>query len=277
MNKRLLQLSLVVAVWIVAVCAALTMRPSQVSAQDWAKQILDKSPRHQEWVKVPSGNRTIQAFVVYPEVSKKAPVLVMIHEIFGMSDWVRSMADQLAAQGYIVIAPDLLSGAGPNNGGSSAYPDQDARVKAVSMLDPDQVMSDLNATADYAEKLPAANGKLAVIGFCWGGGKSFQFATVRRDLSAAFVFYGPQPKDIAAITAPVYGFYAGNDARISSTVPATTEAMKAAGKKYEPVVYPGAGHGFMRMGEDPGNTNPANVKARQQAMHRLEALLKHLD
>lgn len=277
MNKRLLQLSLVVGVWVVAVCAALTMRPSQVSAQDWAKKILDKSPRHQEWVKIPNGNRTIEAFVVYPEVSAKAPVLVMIHEIFGMSDWVRSMADQLAAQGYIVIAPDLLSGTGPNGGGSSAYPDQDARVKAVSMLDPDQVMSDLNATADYAKKLPAANGKLAVIGFCWGGGKSFQFATVRRDLSAAFVFYGPQPKDIAAITAPVYGFYAGNDARITSTVPATKEAMGKLGKTYEPVIYEGAGHGFMRMGEDPGNTNPANVKARKEAMRRLEALLKHLD
>jgi carboxymethylenebutenolidase len=276
MNKRLLQLSLVVGVWVVAVCAAVTMRPSPVSAQDWAKQILDKSPRHQEWVKIPSGNRTVDAFVVYPEVSGKAPVLVMIHEIFGMSDWVRSMADQLAAQGYIVVAPDLLSGTGPSGGGSSAYPDQDARVKAVSMLNPDQVMSDLNATADYAKKLPAASGKLAVIGFCWGGGKSFQFATVRHDLSAAFVFYGPQPKDIAAITAPVYGFYAGNDARISATVPATKEAMGKLGKTYEPVVYEGAGHGFMRMGEDPSNTNPANVKARQESMHRLESLLKHM-
>jgi len=277
MNKRLLQLSLVVGLWVVAVCAAVTMRPSAVSAQDWAKQILDKSPRHQEWVKIPNGNRTIDAFVVYPEVSGKAPVLVMIHEIFGMSDWVRSMADQLAAQGYIVVAPDLLSGSGPNGGDSSAYADQDARVKAVSMLNPDQVMSDLNATADYARKLPAASGKLAVVGFCWGGGKSFQFATVRHDLSAAFVFYGPQPKDIAAITAPVYGFYAGNDARISSTVPATKEAMAKLGKTYEPVVYEGAGHGFMRMGEDPSNTNPANVKARQEAMHRLESLLKHLN
>jgi carboxymethylenebutenolidase len=276
MKKRLLRVSIAVGVWIVAVCAALTMRPSPVSAQDWARQILDKSPRHQEWVKIPSGNRTIEAFVVYPEVSGKAPVLVMIHEIFGMSDWVRSMADQLAAQGYIVIAPDLLSGAGPNGGGSSAYPDQDARVKAVSMLNPDQVMSDLNATADYAKKLPAASGKLAVIGFCWGGGKSFQFATVRHDLSAAFVFYGPQPGDIASITAPVYGFYAGNDARISSTVPGTEAAMQKLGKKYDPVIYAGAGHGFMRMGEDPGNTNPANVKARKEAMRRLTALLKRI-
>ncbi|HLI03049.1 MAG TPA: dienelactone hydrolase family protein [Terracidiphilus sp.] len=244
------------------------------SAQDWARAELDKSTRHQEWVTIRSGNKTLQAFIVYPEVSKKAPVIVMIHEIFGLTDWVRSMADELAAQGYIVIAPDLLSGTGPNGGGSSAYPDQDARVKAVSALKAESVMADLNATADYAKKLPAANGKLAVIGFCWGGGKSFQFATVRHDLSAAFVFYGPPPEDLTAITAPVYGFYAGNDARITSTVPATQKAMQDAGKTYDPVVYEGAGHGFMRMGVDPGNTNMANVKARKEAMERLETLLK---
>ncbi len=256
-----------------ALCAMLALAPSPAPAQEWAKQTLDKSPRHQEWVKIPNGNRTLDAFVVYPEVKAKAPVVVLIHEIFGLSDWARSMADDLAAHGYIVIAPDLLSGTGPNGGGTSAYPDQDARVKAVSQLNPGQVTSDLNAAADYGKKLPAANGKLAVVGFCWGGGKSFQFATVRHDLSAAFVFYGPQPENISSITAPVYGFYAGNDARISSTVPATTAAMKAAGKTYEPVIYDGAGHGFMRAGEDPGNTNPANVTARKQGLERLLKLL----
>jgi carboxymethylenebutenolidase len=246
------------------------------SAQDWAKQILDHSPRHQEWVNIPSTQGTVQAFIVYPQVSRKAPVVLMIHEIFGLTDWVRSMADDLAAQGYIVIAPDLLSGTGPNNGGSSAYPDQDARVKAVSMLNPDAVTAELNTAADYALKLPAASGKLAVIGFCWGGGQSFRFATNRRDLSAAYVFYGPPPKDLAAISAPVYGFYAGDDARISSTVPATQTAMGAAGKKYEPVIYKGAGHGFMRMGEDPANNNPANAAARNEALKRLEHLLKKM-
>lgn len=275
MKKRLLRTSIAVGAWLLALFFALTLDPS-ASGQEWAKQILDKSPRHQEWVKIPNGNRTVDAFIVYPEVKQKAPVLLMIHEIFGMSDWVRSMADDLAAQGYIVIAPDLLSGTGPNGGGSSAFPDQDARVKAVSMLDPAQVTSDLNATANYAKKLPAASGKLAVIGFCWGGGKSFAFATARHDLSAAFVFYGPAPQDLAAITAPVYGFYAGNDARITSTVPATQEAMKKLGKKYDPVVYQGAGHGFMRAGEDPANTNPANVTARKEAMQRLEKLLKSM-
>jgi carboxymethylenebutenolidase len=274
MKKRLLHATAIPSL-LLAVCALVLAVPS-LSAQEWAKQKLDKSPRHQQWVKVESGNRTVQAFIVYPEVSRKAPVILMIHEIFGMTDWVRSMADDLAAQGYIVIAPDLLSGTGPNGGGSSAYPDQDARVKAVSMLSNEQVMADLNAAANYALKLPAANGKLAVIGFCWGGGKSFLFATERHDLSAALVFYGPPPKDLAAITAPVYGFYAGNDARISATVPQTEKDMKAAGKRYETVIYPGAGHGFMRAGEDPGNTNPANTTARNEAIKRLEKLLKKL-
>ncbi len=271
-NCRFAALARVSLLTLVAVLFAAPL----AAPQDWAKQILDRSPRHQEWVNIPSPHGTVQAFIVYPQVSRKAPVLLMIHEIFGLTDWVRSMADDLAAHGYIVIAPDLLSGTGPNGGGSSAYPDQDARVKAVSMLNPDSVTAELNAAADYALKLPAASGKLAVIGFCWGGGQSFRFATNRHDLSAAYVFYGPPPKELAAITAPVYGFYAGNDARISSTVPATQTAMAAAGKKYQPVIYKDAGHGFMRMGEDPSNTNPANTTARNEALTRLEHLLKKM-
>jgi carboxymethylenebutenolidase len=244
-------------------------------SDDWPKAKLEKSPRHQEWVSIKYGNRTVKAFVVYPEVKDKAPVVILIHEIFGLSNWARSMADDVAAAGYIAIAPDLLSGFGPNGGGSDAFPDQDATVKAISDLKPDTVTADLNAVADYAKKIPAANGKLAVAGFCWGGGNSFRFATNRKDLSAAFVFYGPGPDDsaIPRITAPVYGFYAGNDARIGATVPATTAAMKAAGKKYEPVTYEGAGHGFMRAGEAP-DASPENKKAREEAFARLQILLK---
>ncbi|MGO9325966.1 MAG: dienelactone hydrolase family protein [Terracidiphilus sp.] len=245
------------------------------SAQDWAKSILDKSPRHKEWVKVKYRSRTVDAFVVYPEVSHKAPVVLLIHEIFGLSDWARSMADDIAAMGYIVIAPDLLSGDGPNGGGTSAFPDQQSVIRAVSSLDPGVITADLNATADYALKFPSANGRLSVIGFCWGGGQSFRFATTRQNLSAAFVFYGPPPPADAMknIAAPVYGFYAGSDARISATVPDTKTAMAAAGKKYDPVIYDGAGHGFMRAGEDPTNTNPANTTARTQALARLQTLL----
>ena len=221
-------------------------------------------------------NRSLQAFVVYPEVKNKATVIVMIHEIFGLSDWAKEMADELAAQGFIVVAPDLLSGLGPNGGGSSAFPDRDSTTKAVSGLDANQVLADLDAAADYAKKIPAGNGKIASAGFCWGGGKSFAFAAHRKDLSAAFVFYGPGPADVSSVTAPVYGFYAGNDARIGATIPATTDAMKAAGKTYEPVTYDGAGHGFMRAGEDPTDTNPGNKTAREQGFARLVKLLKGL-
>jgi len=245
-------------------------------AQDWAKARLEASPRHREYVQLKRGDRTIQALVVYPEVKNKASVVILIHEIFGLSDWAKEMADELAGEGFIVIAPDLLSGYGPNGGGSSAFADQDSTVKAVSALDPDGVLADLDAAADYGRKLPAANGKIAVAGFCWGGSKSFAFATHRKDLSAAFVFYGTGPKDVSTITAPVYGFYAGNDARVGATVPDTTAAMKAAGKFYDPVTYDGAGHGFMRAGEDPGNTNPANKTAREQALARLVKLLKEM-
>ena len=172
--------------------AALALTAAAAHSQDWAKAVLNKSPRHQEWVKMKYGSRTVNAFVVYPEVSHKAPVVLLIHEIFGLTDWARSMADDIAAMGYIVIAPDLLSGSG-RTAANSAFPDMQAAMKAVSGLDPAIVTADLNATADYALKFPAANGKLAVVGFCWGGGKSFLFATQRKDLSAAFVFYGPPP------------------------------------------------------------------------------------
>jgi carboxymethylenebutenolidase len=274
-----------------AVSIALLLCLSTGFAQDWAKQKLDKSPRHGEWVQIKHDNRTVQAFVVYPETKAKAPVVIVIHEIFGLTDWARSVADQLAANGYIAITPDLLSGMGPKGGGSSEFSSQEVG-KAISSLNPDQITADLNAVADYAKKIPAANGKIAVSGFCWGGGQSFRFATNRKDLSATFVFYGPGPDNVSAITAPVYGFYAGEDARIGATIPATTEAMKKAGKKYEPVTYEGAGHGFMRAGEDPANdaaaanNDPAakkkhdmavaNKKAHDEGWQRWLSLLKSM-
>ncbi|MEN3335148.1 MAG: carboxymethylenebutenolidase [Blastocatellia bacterium] len=252
------------------------------SVQDWAKQKLDKSPRHQEWVHVKNGNRTVNAFIVYPEVKGKAMAVVVIHEIFGLSDWVRSVADQLAEAGYIAIAPDLLSGMGPQGGGSSEFADRSSVTQAVGKLPADQVTADLNAVADYVMKLPAANGKVAVAGFCWGGGQSFRLATNRPNLAAAFVFYGTGPESkeaIARIKAPVYGFYGGNDARVTATVAKTTEMMKEAGKTYEPVIYEGAGHGFMRAGEDPTANDAnkeANKKAHDEAWTRWKSILKKL-
>ena len=244
-----------------------------VSAQDWAKAALAKSPRHGEWVTLKHDGRSVETFVVYPEVKDKRPVVLIIHEIFGMTDWVQDLADQVAAAGYIAVAPDLLSGMGPDGGRTSSIA-TDKVMEAVSKLNPDQVTADLNAAADYAKKIPASNGKLFVGGFCWGGGQTFRFATNRADLSAAFVFYGPPPeKDaMARIKAPVYGFFAGNDARIGAMIPDAITNMKAAGKTFEPVTYDGAGHGFMRAGEAP-DANDANKKAREEAWERWKSLL----
>lgn len=290
------------------------------SAQDWARAALDNSPRHREYVIIPASSRSLNTYVVYPEVPKKAPVVILIHEIFGLSDWAKLMADELAAKGYIVLAPDLLSGTGPgmmnpeassaagidgaahadhmagmahgtgaasgkigSAGGASAtngtdsYKSMDDITKAVSGLPPEQVLSDLDAVADFGRKLPSANGKLAIAGFCWGGGKAFALATHRQDIAAAFVFYGPPPPtaSMATITAPVYGFYGANDARIDATIPETITAMKAAGKRYEPVTYEGAGHGFMRAGQTP-DASAENKKAWQAGFSRLTDQLKSL-
>lgn len=263
--------------------------PAPAPPPNWAKSALEKSPRHREWVTVKNGNRSVSAFVVYPEVSRKATSVVVIHEIFGMSDWVQMEADELAEAGYIAIAPDLLSGMGPNGGGTSSITDPNGVGKAIRDLPPDQITSDLNAVADYVAKLPAANGKVAVAGFCWGGSQSFRFATNRPSLAAAFVFYGTAPESpdaLTAIKAPVYGFYAGNDARVGATVPKTMEQMTALKKNYEVVTYEGAGHGFMRAGDAPPPAADAdqkakdayagNKKARDEAWKRWKEILAKL-
>ncbi|HEV3026826.1 MAG TPA: dienelactone hydrolase family protein, partial [Planctomycetota bacterium] len=223
--------------------------------QDPVQDRLDKSPRHHEWVQIKVGDRTLHAFVVFPEVKAKSPAIVVIHENKGLSDWVRSAADQFAEAGVIAIAPDHLSGLGPGGGKTSDFPTVDAATQALYKLPPDQVTADLNACADYVAKLDASNGKVAVGGFCWGGGQTFRFATSRESLVAALVFYGPAPEDktaIEKIRCPVYGFYGENDARINAGIEKATAAMKEAGKAYDPVLYKGAGHGFMRAGEMTG-------------------------
>ena len=238
--------------------------PDSTESQDWAKQKLAKSPRHQEWVKIKNGSREVNSFVVYPENKNKATAVIVIHEIFGMTDWVQSLTDQLAEAGYVAIAPDLLSGMGPNGGGTSSL-DRNAVGQAIRDLPPDQITADLNAVADYIGKVPASNGKVVVTGYCWGGSQSFRYATNNPNVKAAFVFYGsapaaadgtPNKEALAKITAPVYGFYAGNDARINATLPKTTEAMTELKKTFDPVTYEGAGHGFMRAGEAPEPVAP---------------------
>jgi carboxymethylenebutenolidase len=260
------------AIFLAAILFLLAAHPD--AAQDWARARLDKSPRHGEWVTIKHGDRSVQTFVVYPETKDKRPVVIVIHEIFGLTDWAQELADEVAAAGYIAVAPDLLSGMAPNGGRTSDFAEGKA-TEAVGHLDADQVTADLNAAADYALKIPASNGQLFVTGFCWGGGQSWRFATNRADLSAAFVFYGPPPAQdtMARIKGPVFGFFAGNDARIGAMIPDAITQMKAAGKTFEPVTYDGAGHGFMRAGEAP-DASDANAKARTEAWARWKALLE---
>jgi len=263
---------------ILLLTALFTLAAGSAFAQEAIKQRLEKSPRHAEWVAIKVGERTVHAFLVFPETKTKAPAVVVLHENRGLTDWVRSVADRLAEAGYIAIAPDLLSGTGPGGGKTSDFPNSDAAREAISKLAPDDVTAALNALTDYVAKLPAANGKVAVGGFCWGGSQTFRFATNPPDLAAAFVFYGSGPESkeaIAKVKAPVYGFYGGNDARVNATIPTSAELMKTAGKTYEPVTYEGAGHGFMRMGEEP-DASAADKKAREEAWSRWLALLKKI-
>src|SRR5215468_12000765 len=160
---------------ILFVAAALLFTPQFVAAQDWAKEMLAKSPRHREWATVKHDGRSVETLIVYPETKDKRPVVLIIHEIFGLSDWAQELADEVAAAGYIAVAPDLLSGMGPNAGRTKDFASGGV-MEAVSKLAPDQVTADLNAAADYGQKLPAAGKKLFVAGFCWGGGQTFRFA-----------------------------------------------------------------------------------------------------
>ncbi|HEX4322063.1 MAG TPA: dienelactone hydrolase family protein [Acidobacteriaceae bacterium] len=232
---------------------------------------------HHEYVTLKHDARAIQALVVSPKLRDKASVVVLVHEVYGLTDWAKEMADELANEGFIVIAPDFLSGDGPHGGGFDDFPSVGDRVSAVQNLNSDVVLEDLDAAVDYGKKLVNANGKIAVVGFSWGGWKSFAFATHRKDLSAVFVFYGTGPDDVTTITAPVYGFYGGADGAVSGSVPATTDEMKASGKFYDPVTYKGADHGFMRVAGEFLNTNRDNKTARDEAYTRLVKLLKQME
>lgn len=239
---------------------------------------LNNSPRHHEWVEVKNGDKTIYAWVVYPEADEQAPVVLVIHENRGLNDWARSFADQVAEQGYIAVAPDLLSGFSEEFSRTSDFPDEDAARNAIGELDLDQVYSDLQAVADWSKTIPAADGQLASAGFCWGGARSFQFAALNEDLAFSMVFYGTGPEnaaDYGSISTPVYGFYGGADERVNATIQASEEAMTAAGKTYDYEIYEGAGHAFMRSGEDPAG-DPANMSAREAAFERMKELLSTL-
>jgi len=218
---------------------------ASASAQDWARARLDKSPRHREWVTLKHGNRAVQTFVVYPEAKDKRPVVLVIHEIFGMTDWAEEVSDEIAEAGYIAVAPDLLSGMAPNGGRTSDFPEGKA-VEAVSRLDPEQITADLDAAADYGLKLPASNGKLFVVGFCWGGGMVNRLVEASPEIAAGVAFYGVAPPldQVAKIKAKMMMHYAGLDDRVNATRSGYEAALKQAGVAYTMFVYPDVNHAF---------------------------------
>ncbi|UCF20781.1 MAG: dienelactone hydrolase family protein [Gemmatimonadota bacterium] len=240
---------------------------------DGAQARLDTSPRHGEWVKYEAGEGdSVSAWVVYPERSDRAPVVIVIHEIYGLTDWIRAVADQLAAEGFVAIAPDLLSGKGPDGGGTESV-DRDGAVQLVRGLDRDEVNRRLDGAVQYATSLPAARPEFASMGFCWGGSTSFLYATAQPDLDAAVVYYGTSPaaEPLAHVEAPVLGLYGGDDARVNATIAPAEEEMKRLEKRYEYAVYEGAGHGFLRQQQ---GREGANMRATEQAWPRTVAFLK---
>ena len=247
-----------------------------VQAQDFALEQLNNSPRHHEWVQLEVNGKTLHSFVAYPEKSTNTQALIVIHENRGLTNWVRSFTDQLAEAGYLTIAPDLLSDFNENIEKTSDFENSDKAREAIYQLDPQQVTQRLDAVYEYVSKLPASNGKVSVIGFCWGGSQAFRYATHNPNLEAAFVFYGTAPEDPQAfqnIKAPVYGFYGGDDQRVNSTIEKTRENMQKAGKTYEVEIYPGAGHAYMRSGDDPEGS-AENKQAREESWKRIKAILK---
>jgi len=236
---------------------------------DHAARALKESPRHGEWVDIKLADGTaLKSWVVYPERSTKTGVVLVIHDIRGMADMPRAVGDQLAQDGFIAIVPDFLSGKGPNGGGSEALGDKVGEV--IRTLTPADVNARLDAAMEYGKKLPASNGKTGVVGFCWGGARSFGYAAAQPGLNAAVVYYGDAPgasdatleTQLATVKAPVLGLYAGNDARIGATVPPTEAAMKKLGKSYEVHTYERAGHGFMGAQAGAGG---ANLKAAKES------------
>ena len=239
--------------------AASTPLPADAAG---ARARLAASPRHAEWVMISAGADSVRAWVVYPERKDKAPVVVVVHEIFGLSPWVRSIADQLAADGFIAIAPDLLTMKNlPNPTDSVPGELATAAIRTLAKADAQRY---IDATARYAMELPAALPKYGIIGFCWGGGASFDHAVHSPTLGASVVYYGPSPapENLASVKAPVLGLYGGIDARIAATIPAADSAMKAMKKTYTHYTYEGAGHGFLRQ---QSGQNGANMTATQQA------------
>ena len=245
-----------------------------------ATQALAVSPRQGEWVDVDlvGDDRSVTTWIVRPERLDSAPVVLVVHEIFGLTDWVRAVADRLAENGFVAVVPDLLSGLGPNGGGTSSVVSRDEVVRLIRSLEPADVIARLNAVFDYAVTLPATTGTIAALGFCWGGSTSFAYALAQPHLKAAVVYYGSSPMEAAdyrLVQAPVLGLYGGDDERVNATVPIAERAMKRYGKHMETEIFSGAGHGFLRAQETRAGANrEASVLAWRRT---IEFLRRHID
>jgi carboxymethylenebutenolidase len=283
MNNSLKTMFLVVFSFLVISCGNRKKEQSGSSSvksgttvQQTEVEKLSESPRHQEWVTLKHGNREFQAFVVYPETDVKTKSIIVIHENRGLNDWARLISDKLAAEGYLVIAPDLISNTKEGKKRTTDFENPDAAREAIYALNPEQVTADLDAAFEYIKNDASSNGEVAVVGFCWGGSQSFGYATNNKNIFSAHVFYGTAPENAEAfseISAPVYGYYGGADNRVNATIEQTGEFMKAAGKSYEHEIYERAGHAFMRSGTQP-DASDANKKAHDAAWKRLLDLLK---
>ncbi len=274
MQNRYIILVILIMVFI-HVLESQLLPPSNETAQD----ALEQSPRHGEFIDValPEGEHPVKSWVVYPERPTRAPVIIVIHEIFGLTDWVRSIADDLAQNGYLAIAPDFISGLGPDGGGTESFELRDDVVRAIRSLTPEDVIKRLNAVRDYALTIPAATEAIATIGFCWGGTMSFHYATAQPELNASVVFYGASPDSerLHSVKAPVLGLYAEDDARVNVTIEPAVEEMKRLGKVFEYYIYDGAGHGFVRQQE---GRDGANRSATELAWEQMFIFLhQHLE
>ena len=263
MILSLRQLTIIISVAIATSLGGTVTAQSLPPDEDGALARLNSSPRHGEWVTYDAGGGDmVRAWTTYPERDDPAPVVVVIHEIFGLTDWIRSVADQLAAEGFIAVAPDLLSGTGPSGGGSESM-DRQASVAAIRTLDPIDVNRRLRAMAAYATALPSAGDQVGAVGYCWGGSTSFGFAVDYADLDAAVVYYGTSPEGgFDQIQAPVLGLYGGNDNRVNSTISRAEQAMSSGGQNFNAHIFEGAGHGFLRA---QSGQEGANMRATEQA------------
>jgi carboxymethylenebutenolidase len=251
--------------------------PALPAEANTARERLEKSPRHGEWAMIPAGGSdSLRAWVVYPERPSRAPVILVVHEIFGLTNWIRAVADQLAADGFIAIAPDLMT-AHALPVGPEGDPVREQATTTIRTLEPQQYHQQLMRVAEWGMKLPAAAPRYGVVGFCWGGAASFQHAVVSPQVGAAVVYYGSAPAaaSLAQIRAPVLGLYAGDDARVNASVPAAEAEMKRLGRTYEVHTFDGAGHGFLRAQD---GRDGANLSASRRAWPLTLAFFrKHLD